>query len=123
MKLNMDIFKNEKDVRQYAPGDVIFTEGDAGDFMGVVLEGQVELLKGSHPFDVMEPGSIFGELALIDNSPRSATVRALTTCRIAHINEHRFLFLVRETPFFALRVMSTMADRLRKYTPTEPGIK
>ena len=59
-------------------------------------------------------GGIFGEMALIDGSPRSATVRAKTDCEVAPINEKSFLFLVHETPFFAVAVMRTLADRLRR---------
>jgi len=53
-------------------------------------------------------------MALIDDSPRSATVVALTDCSVAPLTEKQFLFLVRHTPFFALRVMRVLAMRLRK---------
>ena len=58
-------------------------------------------------------------MALIDHSPRSATARAQTDCKVALIDERRFMFLVQETPFFALRVMGVMANRLRRNTPAE----
>ena len=60
------------------------------------------------------PAGIFGEMALIDGSPRSVTVRAKTDCVAAPINEKSFLFLVHETPFVAVAVMRTLADRLRR---------
>ena len=53
-------------------------------------------------------------MALVDNSPRSATAVALEETTLAMIDRHRFLFLVQETPMFALEVMSVMADRLRQ---------
>ena len=62
------------------------------------------------------PGGIFGELALIDSSPRSAAAVAHTDCRLAVIGERRFIFLVQQTPYFALEVMSVMAQRLRRQT-------
>jgi CRP-like cAMP-binding protein len=53
-------------------------------------------------------------MALIDGSPRNATARAKSDCEVAPINEKSFLFLVHETPFFAIAVMRTLADRLRR---------
>ena len=53
-------------------------------------------------------------MALIDDSPRSATVVALTDVTVVPIQEQRFLFMVEHTPFFALRVMRVLANRLRR---------
>jgi CRP-like cAMP-binding protein len=52
-------------------------------------------------------------MALIDNSPRSATAIAKTDCKVVPLDQRRFQFLVQETPFFALQVMTIMATRLR----------
>jgi CRP-like cAMP-binding protein len=57
---------------------------------------------------------VIGEMALIDTKARSATVVAKTDCRLVPINEKRFLVLVHETPIFALLVMKTLAERLRR---------
>jgi CRP/FNR family transcriptional regulator, cyclic AMP receptor protein len=62
------------------------------------------------------PDETFGEMAIVDSSPRSATVVAVTDTKLAVIDRRMFLFLVQETPMFALQVMSNMAERLR----TEP---
>jgi len=59
------------------------------------------------------PDDMFGEMALLDSSPRMATAVATVDTALAVINRHRFLFLVHETPTFALSVMSAMADRFR----------
>jgi CRP/FNR family cyclic AMP-dependent transcriptional regulator len=98
----------------FAKGDVIFAEGDKGDAMYVVRTGEVVIERHGHVMETLGPGGIFGEMALIDGSPRSATVRAKTDCVVAPINEKSFLFLVHETPFFAVAVMRTLADRLRR---------
>ena len=58
--------------------------------------------------------SIFGEMALIDNEPRSATAVAITDVELVPISEKQFLFLVSQTPYFALKVMRILAQRLRK---------
>ena len=99
---------------RYAAGDVIFAEGDKGDAMFVVRTGEVAIERGGRVMETLGGGGIFGEMALIDGSPRSATVRAKTDCEVAPINEKTFLFLVHETPFFAIAVMRTLADRLRR---------
>ena len=64
------------------------------------------------------PDDTFGEMAIVDSSPRSATVVAVTDTKLAVIDRHRFLFLVQETPMFALQVMSSIAERLRASTNT-----
>ena len=99
---------------RYAAGDVIFAEGDKGDAMFVVRTGEVAIERGGRVMETLSGGGVFGEMALIDGSPRSATVRAKTDCEVAPINEKTFLFLVHETPFFAIAVMRTLADRLRR---------
>jgi len=82
--------------------------------MYVIRSGEVAIERGGHVMETLGPGSIFGEMALIDGSPRSVTVRAKTDCVVAPMNEKSFLFLVDETPFFAVAVMRTLADRLRR---------
>jgi CRP/FNR family transcriptional regulator, cyclic AMP receptor protein len=99
---------------RFAMGDVIFAGGDKGDAMYVIRSGEVAIERGGHVMESLGPGNIFGEMALIDGSPRSVTVRAKTDCVVAPMNEKSFLFLVDETPFFAVAVMRTLADRLRR---------
>ncbi|HSB59988.1 MAG TPA: cyclic nucleotide-binding domain-containing protein [Methyloceanibacter sp.] len=99
---------------RFAAGDVIFAEGDKGDAMYVVRNGEVTVERNGKVMETLGGGGIFGEMALIDGSSRSATVRAKTDCEVAPINEKSFLFLVHETPFFAVAVMRTLADRLRR---------
>lgn len=104
----------EVPTRRFAAGDTIFTEGEHGDEFFVVVRGEVEIRSGNRRLETLGQNSIFGEMALIDDSPRSATVVALTECTVAPIKENQFLFLVRNTPFFALRVMRVLAARLRR---------
>ena len=98
---------------RFGPGDVIFKAGDTPDKMYVVLSGEVEIqLKGT-PIETVAKGDTFGEMALIDGSPRSATVVAKTACEVAAINKKTFVLLVDEMPYFALFVMGNMVNRLR----------
>ena len=82
--------------------------------MYVVMEGEVEILDGSDVLETAGPGSIVGELALIDDEPRSATVVAKSDSRVVPVDRRRFQYMVQETPNFALAVMKVLADRLRK---------
>lgn len=100
---------------QFEPGDVVFAEGDKGDKMYVIRSVGVEILRDGHVVETLGPGGIFGEMALIDGAPRAATARAKTACELAPITEKSFLFLVHETPFFAIAVMRTLAERLRRH--------
>ncbi len=101
----------------YGSGEVIFAEGDKGEHMYVVHSGDVEIERSGEVVETLSGGGIFGEMALIDGEPRSATARAKTACELAPINEKSFLFLVHETPFFAIAVMRTLAERLRRSGP------
>jgi CRP-like cAMP-binding protein len=102
-----------KEAIAFDAGDYVFKAGDQGDAMYVVLDGQVDIMRGSTILETAGPGSIFGELALIDDEPRSATVVAKTDCRLAAVGRHQFEYMVTETPHFALAVMKILADRLR----------
>ncbi len=114
MTATIEIFKFEKNVDQYAAGDTIFRAGDEGHCMYVVQDGELEVIAHDKVIDVVTAGGIFGEMALVDRSPRSATVVARTDCRLVAIDEAKFMQHVHRTPFFALQVMRIMTDRLRK---------
>lgn len=107
------LFNNAQSTITVPAGEVIFTEGDPGDEMFGIVEGEVELRRGDTALRTLGVDDVFGEMALIDSSPRSATAIARSDTVLAVINQHRFLFLVQETPMFALQVMSAMASRVR----------
>ena len=106
--------RREFRTRFYAKGDTIFKEGEQADEFFVVVRGKVEIRSGNRSFETVDRNGIFGEMALIDDSPRSATVVALTDVTVAPIQEQQFLFMVEHTPFFALKVMRVIANRLRR---------
>jgi CRP-like cAMP-binding protein len=110
---DITLFRNSSDFIEFTPGQVIFEEGETGDKMYAVIEGTVDIVKGGKVIDSAGPDSIFGEMALIDQSPRSATAVARTPCKVVPVDQKRFTFMVQQTPFFSLQVMRTMADRLR----------
>ncbi len=116
MTATIEIFKYEQNVDYYAAGELIFEAGDPGHVMYVVQEGEVDVLANGRVIDTVTAGGIFGEMALIDRSPRSASVMARTDCRVVPLDEARFMQHVHRTPFFALQVMRIMTERLRRRT-------
>lgn len=110
----LNILRNEKDIRTYSSGETIFNEGDPGDVMYGIIEGEVEIIKNDRVLDKLTVGEIMGEMALIDDSPRSAAAVAVTDCRLAAIDRSRFSYLIQGHPYFSLQVMSVMAERLRR---------
>lgn len=110
----LPLFENEPATRVVEKGQIVLHEGQLGDTMYVVLDGYVEITSRGHLLDVIGPGGSFGEMALVDNGPRSATARARTDCKFAIVDKARFESLVRSTPEFAIAVMKTMAHRLRR---------
>ncbi len=110
----IQLLRNEKDAMPIAAGTTIFQEGDPGDAMYVVLDGVIEIIHKGKWIEDVETGSIFGELALIDSEPRSASAVAKTDAQGARVDQKRFEFLVQYSPFFAVEVMRIMAKRLRQ---------
>lgn len=107
------VFRNAKEVRRVSAGETIFQAGESGTEMFGIVEGEVEL-QGSHGIIAkLTTDDVFGEMALVDASPRMATAVATTDTQLAVVDRRLFLFLIHETPTFALQVMSAMADRLR----------
>jgi len=97
----------------YKAGDVIFKQGDPAEELYVIKSGTVEIRLGNRLLDTLPERSIFGEMALIDSAPRSATAVATTDVTIVPVGEKQFLFMVSRTPHFALNVMRALARRLR----------
>lgn len=100
-------------VRTFKAGEIIFRQGDPAEELYIVKNGKVEIRLGNRLLDTLPELSIFGEMALIDHRPRSATAVAATDATVVPVSEKQFLFLVSRTPHFALNVMRVLAQRLR----------
>jgi CRP-like cAMP-binding protein len=100
-------------VRSFKAGEIIFRQGDPAEELYIVKSGKVEIRLGNRLLDTLPELSIFGEMALIDHRPRSATAVAATDATVVPVSEKQFLFLVSRTPHFALNVMRVLAQRLR----------
>jgi CRP/FNR family cyclic AMP-dependent transcriptional regulator len=110
---SIDYLQGEPNQISLLENDLVFSEGQPGDNMYAVMEGQIDLLVGGKTLESLGPGGVFGEMALIDGSPRSTSAKAAKDTHLAVIDKKRFLFLVQNTPNFALDVMHVMAERLR----------
>jgi CRP/FNR family transcriptional regulator, cyclic AMP receptor protein len=108
-----ELFRQETNTVQLAPGDFLFREGEKGDKMYVLLEGEVDIFLGDFVLETATPGAVLGEMALIDDSSRTANGVAKTPAKLAQIDRRRFHFLVQQTPHFATHVMKILANRLR----------
>jgi CRP-like cAMP-binding protein len=107
------VFRNARMTRTLTPDEVLFSAGDAGDTMYGVISGAVELRRGETVVQRVGPDGTFGELAIIDASPRSLTAVAVEPTEIAVINDRDFLFLVHETPTFAIDVMRSLSRMIQ----------
>jgi CRP-like cAMP-binding protein len=108
------VFINSQVQRTLQAGDVVFNEGDAGTEMFGIVSGAVELSRGGQPVARIGEGETFGELAIVTKSPRNLTAVAVEPTVIATIDERAFLYLVHETPTFAIQVMRSMADLINQ---------
>ena len=106
------------ETRSAKAGEIIFKEGDEANQLFVIKSGEVGIRSGNRTLAELSANTIFGEMALIDDAPRSATAVAKTDVELVPISEKQFLFLVSQTPYFALKVMRVLARRLRATNKT-----
>ncbi len=98
---------------RYERGKIIMVAGQTGALMYVVLEGRVGIQIRGATVERVGPGGVFGEMALIDQSPRSANAVAESDCALLAINRNVFLNLVKSDPGFGISLLSATAERLR----------
>jgi signal transduction histidine kinase len=100
-----------------AAGSVLAAEGDPGDALFVVVSGEIEVVKRSRttdvPLAVLGPGEIVGEMAVLEDRPRNATVQAAGTARVLRIRRGAILDLLRNRPTATMSMLRTVTGRLR----------
>ncbi len=103
---------------EYGEGDVIFRQGDEGLSLFLIEEGAVEISYGDGRTRVvlasLFPGQYFGELAVFDNAPRSATATAVRYSRLVRLDRDDLVDFVNKNPAAALRIIAEMSERLRQ---------
>ncbi len=114
MNLGENLF--EKFGKEYNPGEIIFCEYEPGDNFYFILSGQVQITKivgdNEKTLDIMEDGDIFGEMAILEQQPRSATVIALTKVRVLEFNRENFELLLKSNPQLALKLLKIFCKRI-----------
>jgi CRP/FNR family transcriptional regulator, cyclic AMP receptor protein len=100
--------------KSFEAGEKVFLEDETGRDMFLVRSGRVDILTYGTVLENVRAGGVFGEMALIDDGPRSAAAIATETSEVVVINKDTFLALIREQPEFALHVMRLLTARLRK---------
>ena len=115
----MSVIREEDFLKSYDPLQIIFAEGDQGDKMYIVQEGSVDIRKENDGeilhLNTLTKGEIFGEMALVEDLARSATAAAGDNgASVMEVDSSLFIYLVSQQPVFALVVLKTMSQRLRK---------
>lgn len=112
--ITVSIFQRQPDPQMFSAGQVIFEEGQPGNFMFGIVEGEVNILVNGKVVETIEDGEIFGTGILVGVKKRTYTAIAKTDCQLAYLDEKRFLFAVQETPMFALEVIKNYSERLTR---------
>ena len=113
--------------RAYEDGEVVVRQGDNGDRMYVVQEGEVEVVVEQDGREVRlgvrKAGDFFGEMAIFEREVRMATVRALGSARILSVDRKNFLRRVHEDPSLAYRIVQAMSGRIRELSAEVARLK
>jgi CRP/FNR family transcriptional regulator, cyclic AMP receptor protein len=96
-------------------GKVLVREGAAGAEFFVILDGTADVTRHGQRVATLGPGDSFGELALLDRSPRNATVTAKTEMDVAVLGQREFAAMIDEVPGFAHKLLTGIAHRLREF--------
>jgi protein phosphatase len=99
-------------------GKMLIRQGDAGDDLMIIVSGQVGVERNGARINQMGPGDFFGEIALIERGPRTATCTAESPTRLLVVNHRDFHSLMEEFPEIATQVLMTLAQRIRTLEPT-----
>lgn len=111
----------------YEDGEIIIKQGEVGDCMYVIQEGEVEVIReeGGQEIQlaVRKEGDFVGEMAIFERDVRSATVRALGRVRVLTIDKRNFLRRISQDPSLAFRMVETMSRRIRKLSKENAQLK
>lgn len=104
----------DTDELTFAPGDAVVREGELGETLFVVLEGEGKVVRAKRKVGTVVPGDFFGELAAIDAQPRSASVVAVTPLRVLRLFRRHLLALLEDEPQVTLKLLDGIVRRLRQ---------
>lgn len=112
----VNLFQNHTQPQNFTAGETIFKKGELGKVMYGIIEGEVEIVVDNKVVEIIYAGDVFGEGALVQpEATRASNAIAKTNCKLACLDKEHFLFAVQETPMFALHVIRSYSNRLRKF--------
>jgi CRP-like cAMP-binding protein len=113
--------------RVYLDGEDIVTEGEVGDCMYIIQHGTADVIRNEDGVatvvDTMESGELFGEMAIVENTVRSSTVRARGEVRAITIDRKTFMRRIQEDPSLAISVLEVLCHRVRNLDDTIAHLK
>ncbi len=117
--MKIDKLMYTKYLKEFKAGQTIFSEGDSGDEMYIIIQGSVEIRKSTtvsttKTLIVLQKGDIFGEMSIIENKPRSATAITTMPTKLLCMNEDLFESVLKKNSDFAGKIIKMLAERLRK---------
>jgi CRP/FNR family transcriptional regulator, cyclic AMP receptor protein len=98
----------------------LMAQGDRGTEMFVIVNGEVRVERDGERLNTLGPGDFFGEIALLDGGPRTATVTATQPSRLLVLTHREFHAMMEEFPEIAAEVLNSLAHRIRRLEPDEP---
>jgi CRP-like cAMP-binding protein len=112
--ITVSIFQKQPDPKGFSAGQVIFEEGQPGNEMYGIIEGEVDIVVNGKVIETIEMGEVFGVGVLVGVEKRTYTAIAKVNSKLGFLDEKKFLFAVQETPMFALKVMKSYSERLSR---------
>jgi CRP-like cAMP-binding protein len=106
-----------KPLLEFAAGDFVFREGDRGQDMFIIESGHVSILRnasGPEPIATLGPGDFFGEMSVLEDEPRFASVRVDDAVKLLKIDRASFIPIIRDNAEIAVRIMRRLAERVRR---------
>jgi CRP-like cAMP-binding protein len=111
----IELFQKPPSPKTFSKGSLIFLQGERGDVIYGIISGEVEILVDGKVLETIQKGDVFGEGALVHlDRQRDSTAIAKTDSLLAFLDREHFMFAVQQTPMFALEVMKSYSDRLRR---------
>jgi CRP/FNR family cyclic AMP-dependent transcriptional regulator len=108
------MFDDENMMKHFRDGDIIIKEGESGTEMFIISSGKVAISKGvTTNLAILAEGDIFGEMALVDSRPRSATAKAIGAVMVRVLDRDSFKVLLGSNPKIAMLVFDKLCQRLR----------
>ena len=103
-------------------GDVILNEGEESTDAYIILDGQVDVIKNNKVIATLQENSLFGEIGLVDQRPRTATCVAKTRCTLGTVTREHFTILLKHRPKAVLPILRLVADRMRNLIHFAEGL-